>query len=166
MLDYYHGSQFVMKNIINGWQVSPIITLRSGAPFTVTSGTDVNLDGTNNDRPNVTGNPILSPHRSRDAVKNQWFNPTAFTIPTVGSDGTASRNLLDGPGYKNVNLALFRNFNFYERYTLQFRGEFTNFFNMVSLSNPTSSLANLTTAGNIRGAQPMRATQLGLRLTF
>lgn len=127
MLDYYHGSQFVMKNIINGWQVSPIITLRSGAPFTVTSGTDVNLDGTNNDRPNVTGNPILSPHRSRDAVKNQWFNPTAFTIPTVGSDGTASRNLLDGPGYKNVNLALFRNFNFYERYTLQFRGEFTNF---------------------------------------
>jgi hypothetical protein len=166
MLDYYHGSQFVMKNIINGWQVSPIITLRSGAPFTVTSGTDVNLDGTNNDRPNVTGNPILSPHRSRDAVKNQWFNPTAFTIPTVGSDGTASRNLLDGPGHKNVNLALFRNFNFYERYTLQFRGEFTNFFNMVSLSNPTSSLANLTTAGNIRGAQPMRATQLGLRLTF
>jgi hypothetical protein len=37
---------------------------------------------------------------------------------------------------------------------------------MVSLSNPTSSLANLSTAGQIRTAQPMRATQLGLRLTF
>jgi hypothetical protein len=65
-----------------------------------------------------------------------------------------------------VNLALFRNFKFQEHYNLQFRGEFTNFFNMVSLSNPTSSLANLSTAGQIRTAQPMRATQLGLRLTF
>jgi hypothetical protein len=166
MLDYYRGSQFLMKNVVNGWQISPIITLRSGAPFTVTSGTDVNLDGTNNDRPNVTGNPVLSPNRSRSAVKAQWFDPTAFTIPSSGSDGTAPRNLLDGPGYKNVNVALFRNFKFQERYNLQFRGEFTNFFNMVSLSNPSSSLANLSTAGTIRNAQPMRATQLGLRLTF
>ena len=54
MLDYYHGTQFVMKNIINGWQVSPIITLRKGAPFTVTSGTDINLHGFNSACPNVT----------------------------------------------------------------------------------------------------------------
>lgn len=166
MLDYYHGSQFLMKNLVNGWSLSPIITLRSGDPFTVTSGTDVNLDGTNNDRPNVTGNPILSPKRSRNDVKARWFDPTAFTNPQVGTDGTAPRNLLDGPGYKNVNAALFRNFKFGERYTFQFRGEFTNVFNNVNLSTPTSSLANLSTAGRITGASAMRQTQLGLRLTF
>jgi hypothetical protein len=166
MLDYYRGSQFLMKNVVNGWQISPIITLRSGAPFTVTSGSDINLDGTNNDRPNVTGNPARKTSFNRLDPTARWFDASAFTIPSVGSDGTASRNLLDGPGYKNVNVALFRNFKFQERYTLQFRGEFTNFFNMVSLSNPTSSLANLSTAGQIRTAQPMRATQLGLRLTF
>lgn len=166
MLNYYHGSQFLMKNLVNGGQVSPIITLRSGASFNVTSGSDVNLDGTNNDRPNITGNPILNPHRSRPDVQNRWFDPTAFTIPTVGTDGTASRNLIDGPGYKNVNAALFRNFKFGERYT--FRGEFTNIFNNVNLSNPTSSLANLATAGRINGTATgsMRQTQLGLRLTF
>jgi hypothetical protein len=166
MLDYYRGSQFLMKNVVNGWQISPIITLRSGSPFTVTSGTDVNLDGTNNDRPNVTGNPARKTSFDRTNPNSRWFDASAFTIPSTGSDGTASRNLIDGPGYKNVNLALFRNFKFQEHYNLQFRGEFTNFFNMVSLSNPTSSLANLSTAGQIRTAQPMRATQLGLRLTF
>lgn len=166
MLDYYHGSQFLMKNLINGWSISPIITLRSGDPFTVTSGTDVNLDGVNSDRPNVTGNPILSPHRSRNDVKARWFDPTAFTIPAIGIDGTAARNLLDGPGYKNVNAALFRNFKFAEHYNLQFRGEFTNVFNMVNLSGPTSSLANLSTAGRITNAGAMRQAQLGLRLTF
>jgi hypothetical protein len=166
MLDYYRGSQFLMKNVVNGWQISPIITLRSGSPFTVTSGSDINLDGTNNDRPNVTGNPARKTSFDRLDPSARWFDASAFTIPSAGSDGTASRNLLDGPGYKNVNVALFRNFKFQERYNLQFRGEFTNFFNMVSLSNPSSSLANLSTAGQIRNAQPMRATQLGLRLTF
>jgi hypothetical protein len=166
MLDYYHGSQFLMKNLVNGWSISPIITLRSGDPFTVTSGTDVNLDGTNNDRPNVTGNPALDAHRSRNDVKARWFDPTAFTIPPTGTDGTAPRNLLSGPGYKNVNAALFRNFKFAERYTFQFRGEFTNVLNNVNLSTPTSSLANLSTAGRITSAGAMRQTQLGLRLTF
>jgi len=166
MLDYYRGSHSLMKTAINGWQISPIITLRSGAPFTVTTGTDVNVDGTNNDRPNLVGNPILSPNRSRDAVMAQWFNPTAFVAPPTGTDGLVPRNVLDGPGYKNVNAALFRNFSFFDHYTLQFRGEFTNLFNMVSLSNPSATLSNASTVGTIRTAQPMRQSQLGLRLTF
>jgi hypothetical protein len=37
---------------------------------------------------------------------------------------------------------------------------------MVSLSNPSASLSNASTVGTIRTAQPMRQTQLGLRLTF
>jgi hypothetical protein len=166
MLDYYRGSQFLMKNVINGWQISPIITLRSGSPFTVTSGSDINLDGTNSDRPNMTGNPARKTSFNHLDQTSKWFDPSAFTIPTPGSDGTASRNLLNGPGYRNVNVALFRNFKFQERYNLQFRGEFTNFFNMVNLSNPTGSLANSSTVGTIRSAGAMRQTQLGLRLNF
>ncbi|WP_260706175.1 TonB-dependent receptor [Edaphobacter flagellatus] len=166
MLDYYHGSEFLMKNLINGWQISPIIKLRSGSPFTVTSGSDVNLDGTNNDRPNLTGNPARKTSFNRLDQTSRWFDSSAFTIPALGSDGTAPRNVLDAPGYKNIDVALFRNFKFYERYNLQFRGEFTNFFNTVNLSNPSASLANLSTVGTIRSASPMRQTQLGLRLTF
>jgi hypothetical protein len=166
MLDYYHRPHSVVGTLVNGWQLSPIIKLHSGTPFTVTTGTDVNLDGVNNDRPNIVGNPILSPHRSRAAVEAQWFDPAAFVVPSTGTEGLASRNLLDGPGYKDIDAAIFRDFQFHERYTLQFRGEFTNIFNMVSLSNPSASLSNASTVGTIRTAQGMRQTQLGVRLTF
>jgi hypothetical protein len=167
MLDYYHQSHSVVSTLVSGWQLSPIIRLHSGTPFTVTTGTDVNLDGVNNDRPNVAGIPYLDPHRSRAAVMTQWFNPVAFTTPATGTEGLASRDLLDGPGYKDVDAAIFRDFRFAERYTLQFRGEFTNIFNMVNLSNPNATLSS-PNVGVITGAPTgsMRQTQLGLRLTF
>jgi hypothetical protein len=167
MLDYYHQPHSIVGTLVNGWQLSPIIKLHSGTPFTVTTGTDVNLDGVNNDRPNVVGIPYLDPHRSRAAVMTQWFNPAAFTTPATGTEGLASRDLLDGPGYKDVDAAIFRDFRFAEHYTLQFRGEFTNIFNMVNLSNPNATLSS-PNVGVITGAPTgsMRQTQLGLRLTF
>jgi hypothetical protein len=165
MLDYYHRPHSFVATAVNGWQISPIIRLHSGTPLTITTGTDVNLDGTNNDRPNITGIPYLNPHRSRTAVMAEWFNPGAFTTPVTGSVGNAPRDFIDGPGYKDIDAAIFRDFHFAERYTLQFRGEFTNIFNMVSLSSPNTTLSS-PSAGQITGAQAMRQTQLGLRLTF
>jgi hypothetical protein len=52
-----------------------------------------------------------------------------------------------------------------EKVKLQFRGEFTNFFNLVNLNAPNATLTS-TTFGQITGAQAMRQLQLGLRLTF
>ncbi|WP_222705559.1 TonB-dependent receptor [Terriglobus albidus] len=165
MLDYYNGNNRYIKTAANGWQVSPIIRFRSGAPFTVTNGTDTNLDGTNNDRPNIVGNPYLEAHRSRNDVINAWFNTAAFVAPTTATEGTTGRNTLDGPGSKSVDVAFFRNFALWEKSTLQFRGEFTNVLNNVNLSNPNATL-NSPNYGKITGANSMRQTQLGLRLTF
>jgi hypothetical protein len=131
----------------------------------VTTGTDVNLDGTSNDRANLIGNPFLDPNRSRNDVSNAWFNVAAFAKGANGTDGTAARNLMTGPGSKNMDMGLFRNLRFGERMVLQVRGEFTNVFNMVNLSNPNASL-NAAAVGTIRSASAMRGVQLGLRLTF
>jgi hypothetical protein len=151
--------------VLNGWTLSPIVTFNSGLPFTVTSGKDNNLDGQSNDRANTVGNPVLDPHRDRAAVLAQWFNPAAFVSNPIGTDGTSARNLLDGPGFRNVDMGLFRDFAFGERFKLQFRAEFTNFFNLVSLNGPNSTLSS-STVGQITSAQPMRQLQLGLRLSF
>ena len=75
------------RAVINGWQLSSIITLQSGLPFNVTTGTDVNLDGNNNDRANLVGNPFLDPNRSRSDVTAAWFNTAAFAVPPAGTDG-------------------------------------------------------------------------------
>jgi hypothetical protein len=164
-LSYFGKSNPVMKAVVNGWQVSSIVTLQSGLPFNVTTGTDVNLDGTNNDRANLQGNPFLSPNRSRADVIAAWFNTGAFGMPLAGTDGNVQRNLMTGPGSKNVDLGLTRNFRIREGMSLQARGEATNGFNFVNLSNPTGAM-NSPLFGQIRGAGAMRQLQLGMRLTF
>jgi hypothetical protein len=174
--DYFGAWNPVARAILNGWSLSAIVTLRSGNPFTVTSGKDNNLDGNNNDRANLIGDPYLDPHRPRSQVVAEWFNTAAFAPNAAGKDGTAGRNILEGPGLRNVDLALFRVFKIHERVQLQARGEFTNAFNLVSLVIPSTALATTANVnqgvytsplfGQIRNAADMRQVQLGLRLIF
>src|SRR5580704_13464818 len=72
-LNYFDGLHPALRAVLNGWTGSAIATLRSGTPFTVTTGKDNNLDGTTNDRSDLIGNPFLDPGRSRSAVTAMWF---------------------------------------------------------------------------------------------
>ncbi len=167
--DYYNGGNAALRSILNGWAISPIVKLRSGLPFSITNGSvDANLDGNTNDRAQLIGDPHLA---NRTAA--QWFNTAAFVQNKAGTgvaiDGNSGRNILRGPGYRTVDLAISRDFRLRERFTLRFRAEGTNAFNMVSLGQPGSAVpsgATSTTFGVIRTAQPMRKLQFGLRLTF
>jgi hypothetical protein len=167
--DYFKRSHAVVRHILNGWSISPIIKIRSGLPFTITNGNvDANLDGNTNDRARLIGDPhIDSPTAAR------WFNTAAFAqnvvVTGVATDGNSPRNLLDGPGYKVVDLAISRDFNLSERVKLRFRGEATNVFNMVNLGQPGAAVpsgATSATFGVITSAAPMRRMQFGARLTF
>ena len=170
--DYYNGNNSIVRNIVNGWSISPIIKLRSGTPFTVLNGIDANLDGVSTtDRAQLMGDPYLS-----NPTATEWFNTDAFTqnkaVTGVKTDGNSPRDFLDGPGYRDIDLALARDFHLSERFTLEFRAEGTNAFNMVSLNNPNSTWGTTpahggtSTFGSITSAQPMRKIQFGLRLTY
>jgi len=113
----------------------------------------------------VVGNPVLDPNRSRTDVVNAWFNTAAFKPPVAGADGNSSRNLIDGPGQKLVDAALFRQFHVRESMKLEFRAELTNALNLVNLSNPTMNY-NSANFGVINTARAMREAQLGLRLAW
>ena len=63
LLDGGISDNLALRGVVNGWQVSTIVTLQSGTPFNITRGSDVNLDGNNTDRVNVVGNYYLDPHR-------------------------------------------------------------------------------------------------------
>lgn len=164
-MDYFRNGNPFTRTFFNGWTLSAIGSLRSGAPFTVTSGRDNNLDGNNNDRANVIGNPNLDPNRPRSATTAMWFDTAAFSPNGVGQDGNAGRNILDAPGLKNIDIGIFRNFKLRESMELQFRGEISNALNLVNLSAPASNL-NSSAFGTIRTARAMREVQLGLRLAF
>jgi hypothetical protein len=169
-IDYYRGGNSALRHILNGWTLAPIIKLRSGLPFTITNGNvDANLDGNTNDRAQLTG---VDPHLD-DPTPALWFNPAAFVQnrAVVGApvDGNSPRNMLDGPGFRVVDLALSRDFRLPGKTRLTFRAEGTNVFNIVNYGQPGNSVpsgATSTTFGVIRSAGAMRRLQLGVRLTF
>lgn len=173
-VDYYRGESTLWKGILNGWSLSPIVTLNSGAPVNITTGSDKNADSYSTDRPNLVPgvNPFLNPHRSRQQVAAAWFNKAAFTangpglgIGVGGADGDTPRDYLRAPGYRDIDLGLFRDIHFDGNLTLQLRAEANNVFNMVSLSAPTANVSS-SQDGKITSASPMRILQLGARLTF
>jgi hypothetical protein len=175
-LDYYHGANGWEKQLANGWKISAIAFLQSGAPVNITSGTDKNLDGYNNDRPNLVPgvNPFLSPQRARNVSTQAWFNTAAFTVngPGLaggigpgGADGNTPRDFLRAPGYRDVDLGLERDFHIREAMGFVFRADMTNVFNLVSLNAPTANLSS-SINGHITSAAPNRIIQLGARLTF
>ncbi len=168
-LDYFRHMAAPIRLVAGGWSIAAIGSMRSGTPLTITTGTDNNLDGTNNDRADLIGDPRLSPNRTRSAVVDQWFNIASFSKTTQLKNnlaGTSGRNIIDGPGLKNVDMTISRTFKVTEKTTLQFRGEATNALNIVNLSNPGTNANTATTFGKVTTARPMRQAQLGLKLVF
>ena len=164
--DYVKGSSAVARALLNDWTVSTIVTLQSGTPLTITSGQDRNFDGLTNDRADLIGDPELDSGRPRAELIEQWFNIAAFAQPAIGLDGTAGRSIVDGPGYRNVDLGVFRDVRLTGRVGLQLRLEATNVLNIVNLQNPGTGLNAPATFGKIRAARDMRRIQLGARVSF
>jgi len=165
-LNYYTGGNGALRHILNGWNIAPIVKLRSGIPFTVTNNNvDANLDGVGTtDRAQLVGDPHLD-----QPTAAQWFNTAAFAQNRVQAgtpvNGNSGRNILDGPGYRVVDLAISRDFQLPGKARLSVRAEATNAFNIVSLGQPGTGVTS-GTFGVIRTANPMRRTQLGVRVTF
>lgn len=157
-----------VTTLLTGWETFGIVTLQSGRPFTVALLPEIDNSGTGrsilgfgaNDRPNVVGSPSLS-----NQTPERWFNTAAFTFPAPGTFGNAGRNVLDGPGYQNVNASLVKNTGLTESMTLQFRAEFFNLFNHPNFNLPDNFLGS-PTFGVISSARDPRHIQFGLKLLF
>jgi hypothetical protein len=70
------------KQLVNGWEISPLVHITDGAPFTVLSGVDNSLTDQNNDRPNLTNPSVLYTHlkiRSGPSTHAQYISAAAFT---------------------------------------------------------------------------------------
>ena len=98
-------------------------------------------------------------------MANIAFAFDAFTLPPYGSFGNAGRNILDGPGYQNVNLALIKHVPLSARSRLQLRAEVFNLLNRVNFDLPDNFFGSAT-FGQILSAQSPRHIQFGARLMF
>ena len=165
---HYLADDGWVSTVLTGWESHGIITMQSGRPFTVALLPEIDNSGTGrsilgfgaNDRPNVAGNAELSTR-----TPERWFNTAAFAFPAPGTFGDAGRNILDGPGFQNVNASLMKNTALTERVNLQFRAEVFNLLNHPNFNLPDNFLGS-PTFGRISSARDPRHIQFGLKLLF
>jgi hypothetical protein len=150
-----------VRTAFGGWQVAGILNLYTGTPVAPIVSTDISNTGTTN-RPNRIGSGVLD--AGRRSVY-QWFDLAAFTIPALYTYGNAGRNILFGPGTRNLDVKFGKSFPFRERWKLEFRAELFNAFNMPNFLAPNPNL-DLPQGGQITAAKSARDIQLGMKLVF
>jgi len=178
----FHGNR-----LVEGWQISGILSAYGGPPFNVATGFDRAVFQTaagNTPRPNYAPNnpPLTQGGTTYPACNGQpiigsvpaWFNPNCFQLEPVGTFGNTGRNSLRGPGFFNTDIALLKDTKLSERFRLQFRAEFFNIFNhenfglpsvnVFSASGAINGSAGLITASNANSTP--RQIQFGLKLMF
>jgi hypothetical protein len=163
-----HGRQFlsnsnrVVDAIAGGWQISSILTLQGGMPFSISMATSTDNTGTFQ-RPNRVCNGNLP--SGQQSIKD-WYNLTCFVAPPIYTFGNTGRNVLIGPGLETWDLGTDKDFRVTERVGLQFRAEFFNALNHANFGLPNGSIGS-TSAGTITTViTNARQVQFALRLHF
>jgi hypothetical protein len=159
--------------LVNNWGLNGIVTLQTGLPFSVIQVPDNNTVQRANFRPGFTGD-IEGSGRTQDRLA-QYFNTTAFASSTLTGGffdrsapfGNTGRNILTGPGQKNVDFSVVKYLPFTERWRGEFRTEFFNLFNWANFANPNSNIAVPATFGRITQASAgPRVIQFAFKLNF
>jgi len=147
-----------MKTLLHGWQLSTEIQFLSGAPLAVAMQTDTAGIG-RTVRAGWKGSVDLP--RTMD----MWFDALAFSAPAPLAFGNSPIDAIRGPGQRNFDLGLFRNFKFKERYRIQYRLEAYNALNHFNLSNPGLAFGT-PNLGRITSKAGPRNIQMGLKISF
>ncbi|HEX5082765.1 MAG TPA: TonB-dependent receptor [Blastocatellia bacterium] len=151
--------------LIDGWQLSSIVTLQSGDQVWITQSANTAQTFSRQFRPNLVGNPIL-PENERTLLR--WFNTDAFAAPPPLTYGTSPKfPNIQGPGLATVDLSLNRSFPlpFREGMKFELRGDFFNAFNRINFNAPNGSFGT-PNFGRITSARSPRTIQIGAKFWF
>jgi hypothetical protein len=155
------GSRFL---VTRGWQLQAIGTLQSGTPLSAIISQDISGTGTPIvNRPNLIRNPNIS-----DPTPARFFDPGAFQIPAAGNFGNSGRNVIIGPGYQNVDVALARTFRLSDSTRAQFRSDLYNVLNHPNFVAPPTlqNFADSSDFGAVFVARSPRIVQFGLKFLW
>jgi hypothetical protein len=87
-------------------------------------------------------------------------------IPGALAYGTASSNSERGPGYRQVDSALFKDFHVYGEHVFGLRANFYNLFNIASYGSPSNNVQS-GNFGQISSVNsPPRQIELSARYSF
>jgi hypothetical protein len=154
--------------VLNGWQLNGVIQAQTGDALTLTAGKDQSMTGIGHDHAQLTR--TAAPYGAGACAAGNgkcvnYFNPTAFALPDLGTFGNTTKGEFTGPKYVDWDANLFRDFSLHEDVRLQFRAEYFNLLNHVNLSDPNTSQSS-SGFGSITAASDPRIAQLAFKLLF
>lgn len=162
-----NGSSTMVRALVNGWQTTGLVSIRSGDPLTIYLGKDNSLTGLNRDMPLLVGNPYQKGACAGVSTHcKDWLYPAAFASAPVGQDGDLRKNTLVGPRFVDWDAAIFRSIRFHENVGLQFRAEYFNLLNHTNFGDPGTTVTSTSSFGRITTANDPRIGQLSLKLSF
>ncbi len=133
----------------NGWELSGITNIQSGADLQSIYNPDFGLSGTltngagqlgiNNQTllgtPDVTLQPVLTCNPAAHTGSHQYVNGNCFALPsTLGQNGTYRFPYIHGPAFTQSDLTASKSFQFKESRSVQFRFAAFNFLNHANSS--------------------------------
>jgi len=152
----------VLGALAKDWSVASVMTFQSGVPVAVTQSNALLYAGFTTQRPNLIGDPTLPADQRTPA---HWFNTAAFSLANSFTIGSASRNPVRGPSYKDVDLSVMRRVGFGGERALELRVEVFNLLNTTNLGAPSGGFGPAS-FGTITTALDPRVVQLALKFWF
>jgi Carboxypeptidase regulatory-like domain/TonB dependent receptor len=191
---YLNRTDF-LGQLVGGWQISGIVSLQTGQPFTVNRSTYQSYTTyiVGSDRPDQISNPfqpgpvpsnpnpacgatISHGGAAADKVRTveTWVNPCAYSNPNLLGEfrfGTAPRNEVTGPGLIDLDASVSRAFAIVkERLSLDARADFFNFLNHPNFDPPVRTFDSQNfgsiPSANTFGNRPPRQIQIAVNLVF
>jgi len=148
---YMSNANRLVDEVLGGWKISSGFMFYSGFPQTIGAGNS-NVNSYGQTRAEQY-RPLHIVHRSRYA----WFgtDPSAqpcttagvdngvcaFGVPAQNTFGNSVNGVVRGPGFRDVDLSVFKEFRIVREQYLGFRMDAFNAFNMVSFGNPSTSMS-------------------------
>jgi hypothetical protein len=174
---YGSNSNRPVDAILGGWRLATTAILYTGFPVTIF--------GQNNNGVNPYGFNRANHYRKmiiHDRSIHNWWggDPSATPCTQPGVDngvcaygnegsfefGTAHNTTERAPGYRQVDMSLFKDFHVWREQVFGFRADFFNLFNIASYGNPDNNV-NDSSFGLITSVRsPQRQIQLSLHYAF
>lgn len=151
----------LVNGVAGGWSAECIMRAQTGAPLNPRINQDRANVGRTYQRPDATG---IDPNNG-PRTPAEWFNTAAFALPAIYTYGTSGAFVINDPGRYNWDLSLQKDFRVREGQALQFRAEFYNLPNSVSMGNPDGAYDG-NQFGQINYATAARQIQFALRYSF
>jgi trimeric autotransporter adhesin len=154
----------IWAGLLRDWRASTTFVWQSGTPYTprVTGSAADVARGTNGTlRANYDGERV----QVNDPTIDLFFNTAAFSLPAPGTFGSASRNMIIGPGSKQLNAQFARDLRLSRNRVVTIQLNATNLLNMVNYA-VIDTIVNSPTFGQVLSVRPMRSMQATLRFRF